>query len=125
MCYNIWLPPHMPAESERDSRYHYLPLTYKRDKRLTYLDKSLYWCLLGLEQLGRSYDIRTLIKEIGSHPDRDDEKIKNYIKRSGKDIDVLSDKEFNALPTVPLNEQDVIESLKKLEKLGYIKKLDD
>jgi len=120
MRYNIWLHPHLPEEP--DPEYYYWPKTQNKDTRLNYLDKEVYINIIAFEQEGRVYDLSSLLKEIKTHPDKDDAILDVYLKRTGKNMDTITQKELNQLPTVPLSLQEIQESLDKLELLGYIKK---
>lgn len=120
MHYNIWLHPHLPTEP--DPEYYYWPKTQNKDTRLNYLDRELYIHVIAFEQEGKVYDLTSLLKEIKTHPDKDDAILDEYLKSTGKSIDTITQKELNKLSTAPLTLQEVQESLDKLELLGYIKK---
>lgn len=127
MKYNIWLRPYMPLLEERESGAVYIPQGHIKDDRLNFLDRTVYLSLCMEEQMGEAgpYGVDELVKEIKTHPDRDEDILQAFLKRTGKTIDTISDKEFKKLPSVPLTVQDVEESLKRLEGFGYIKKVED
>lgn len=128
MKYNVWLRPHLPLATERESNYYYWPKSYTKDKRLNFLDAALYIAICGLEQLGREYSIDTLIGEVGSNnPDKQEELFQQYAASLGKTEDDLTRKEFREMLKIkaPLIVVDIEESLKRLEKYGYIKKVED
>lgn len=122
--YDVWVRPHMPSLEERIPGIIYLPKTYTKDKRLTYLDREVYIALYIYAQLKPDVncDVDRLLSEIKTHPDKDDEILNNYLKENGKTFDELTDTEFDAIPTIPLTKEDIENSLKRLEEFGYIKK---
>jgi len=123
MKYNIWIEPHMPNEGEKESGFLYIPKSHQHDNRLTHLDKTLYMSLCIKEQIddNRQFNsIGEIIKDIKTHPDKDEEILKNFFQQTGKDLDTITDAEFDSLPRVPLTYKDVKKSLRKLVKLGYI-----
>jgi uncharacterized protein (DUF885 family) len=106
---------------ERDKDYCYWPKSYKHDQRLNYLDMTLYITIVAFEQEEKEYDIAALMKDIKSNPDGDEQIFQQYLNKTGKSADDVSDREFRKLPTAPLTVQEVEGSLAKLETLGYIK----
>lgn len=114
----------MPTPDQKEPDCYYWPKTYVKDKRLSYLDRAIYIAICGLEQDGKAYDISTLTKELGgSNPDRDEIVLDEYLAKTGKSLEMITDKELNGLPKVPLTIQEVEVSLAKLENFGYIKRL--
>lgn len=125
MKYDVWVPPHMPLPKERDPEALYMPQSYIKDERLNYLDSTVYISLIMAAQFeAGSYGVDELVKEIKTHPDRDEEIFLAFLKKTGKTLETVTDKELKRLPSIPLTIQDVEESLKRLEKYGFIRKED-
>lgn len=123
MKYNIWIKPHMPTKQELEPGYIYIPKVYLGDKRLSYLDKQVYACLYIQEQIcGGCRGIDDIIKDIKTHPDKDEKILDDYLKKTGKTIEIMTDEEWDNLPEIELTVQDVMESLDKLVSLRYIEK---
>lgn len=123
MKYNIWIEPHMPTKEELEPGYVCMPRLYLDDKRLCHLDRQVYTCLYIKEQIfGGFKGIEDIIEDIKTHPDKDEKILDDYLKRTGKTIDVMTDEEWDSLPEVELTAQEVKESLDKLLKFGYIEK---
>lgn len=127
MKFDIWLRPHLPLPEERERDAYYCPRSHIKDKRLSFLDKEVYLNLVGIEQDDpvKPYVIKTFIKAIRTNPDADEKILDDYLQRTGKTVDKLSDREFRKLPSVPLTDDVVMESLKRLEEYGYIVKIKD
>lgn len=122
--YDIWLHPHLPTPKEKNFDFLYLPLEYRKDKRLSYLDKRVYIALVMHAQLKREkkYSIKKIIADIGNHPDKHRANLDKYLKKTGKRYDELTWDDYKAIPKVPLTPKDIENSLRRLERFGYIRK---
>lgn len=124
--YEIWLRPHMPLKEEREKNALYIPLPqfFKDDDRLNYLDRDIYLSLCMKEQLdnGRLFkNITAIVKDIRINPDESEKIFQDYLKKTGKSFNDISDEEIENFPNVPLTIKDVKDSLERLTQFGYIK----
>jgi hypothetical protein len=122
--FDVWIRPHMPLPEERESGAIYFPQLYREDEQLTYLDVEVYVALIVAKQFKPEIvcDVDALLREIKTHPDKDEAIFDEYLQKTEKTLETITDEEFEALSKVPLTKQEIIESLEKLEKLGYIRK---
>lgn len=122
--YEIWLRPHMPLKEERDKNALYIPQSFKDDDRLNYLDRDIYLSLCMKEQVdkGRPFkNITAIVKDIRINPDESEKIFQDYLKKTGKSFNDISDEEIENFPNVPLTIKDVKDSLERLTQFGYIK----
>lgn len=118
--YNIWVKPYMPSKEETEPGIMYLPQTHLEDKRFNFLDKQVYLNLCIKEQLDtkRYKNIDEIVKDIKTHPDRDEEILNKYLEKTNKTIDEMTNSEWNNLSKFRLTYEDVENSLNRLNKLG-------
>ena len=102
-----------------------IPKELMGSKELDYLGASVVRNVLCYEQLGEVVDVNLLIREIKTHPDKDEEIFDNYLLEHNYTVDTLPDKELDNIPTVPLTVQDILQSIEKLKELGYIIEVPD